>query len=61
MLATFAALSLASLAAAQQIGQFTPEVHPPITFQTCTRTGGCTTTNGGVVLDANYRWLHTAR
>ncbi|THU82426.1 major cellobiohydrolase [Dendrothele bispora CBS 962.96] len=55
-----AALSLASLVASQQIGTFTPEVHPPVSFQTCTTSGGCATQNGSVVLDANYRWLHTA-
>ncbi|KAK7466339.1 hypothetical protein VKT23_005065 [Stygiomarasmius scandens] len=60
MLSALAALSLASLAATQQIGNFTPEVHPPITFQTCTASDGCSTQNGSVVLDANYRWLHTA-
>lgn len=60
MLSALAALSLASLAAAQQIGTNTPEVHPPITFETCTRSGGCTATDGGVVLDANYRWVHAA-
>ncbi|KAK7030527.1 carbohydrate-binding module family 1 protein [Favolaschia claudopus] len=51
---------LASFAAAQQIGTFTPEVHPPITYQTCTSFAGCTTQKGSVTLDANYRWLHTA-
>ncbi|KAF5364682.1 hypothetical protein D9758_005547 [Tetrapyrgos nigripes] len=60
MLSTLAVLSLASVVTSQQIGTFTPEVHPPITFQTCTTSGGCTTQNGSVVLDANYRWLHDA-
>ncbi|KAJ7732376.1 major cellobiohydrolase [Mycena olivaceomarginata] len=61
MLSILASSLLASLAVAQQIGTFTPEVHPPITYQTCTTFGGCTTHKGSVTLDANYRWLHTAR
>lgn len=36
------------------------EVHPSITWQKCTGTGGtsCTTQNGKVVIDSNWRWLH---
>nr|GAT55931.1 1,4-beta-D-glucan-cellobiohydrolyase [Mycena chlorophos] len=60
MLSILAGSLLASLAAAQQIGTFTPEVHPPITYQTCEAWKGCTTQQGSVTLDANYRWLHTA-
>ncbi|KAK7462965.1 hypothetical protein VKT23_007546 [Stygiomarasmius scandens] len=62
MFHALAILLLASLTATQQIGKITPEleVHPPITFETCTTSGGCVTHKGGIVLDANYRWLHTA-
>ncbi|KAJ6564374.1 hypothetical protein B0H19DRAFT_77809 [Mycena capillaripes] len=60
MLSILASSLLASLAVAQQIGTFTPEVHPPITYQTCAAFAGCTTHKGSVTLDANYRYLHTA-
>ncbi|THH28669.1 hypothetical protein EUX98_g5512 [Antrodiella citrinella] len=56
-----ALLTLTSLAVAyaQQVGTQTAEVHPPLTWQTCAASGTCTTNNGKVVLDANWRWLHT--
>ncbi|KAE9398141.1 cellulase CEL7A [Gymnopus androsaceus JB14] len=41
----------------QQIGTLTPEVHPPLTWETCTASG-CTTVEGSVVVDANWRYLH---
>ncbi|TCD68295.1 hypothetical protein EIP91_011154 [Steccherinum ochraceum] len=53
------ALSTLAVAYAQQVGTQTAEVHPPLTWQTCTAPGSCTTNNGKVVLDANWRWLHT--
>jgi cellulose 1,4-beta-cellobiosidase len=43
----------------QQIGTETPEVHPPITWQSCSAGGSCTTNQGSVVLDANWRYLHS--
>ena len=43
----------------QQPGNQKPEVHPPLSMQTCTRSGGCETQQKSVVLDANWRWLHT--
>lgn len=52
LFATFAATY------AQQIGTNQAEVHPPLTWQTCTAPGSCTTVNGKVVLDSNWRWLH---
>ena len=51
----FTALSYAS---AQQVGTNTAENHPSLNVQTCT-TGGCTTQTKSIVLDANWRWLHT--
>jgi cellulose 1,4-beta-cellobiosidase len=59
MLSALSLVLLAGLVASQQIGTFTPEVHPAITYETCTVAGGCATQNGSIVLDANYRWLHT--
>ncbi|KAF2472520.1 cellobiohydrolaseI [Lindgomyces ingoldianus] len=43
---------------AQVPGPLTPEVHPPITSYKCTKAGGCVAQKSGIVLDANYRWLH---
>lgn len=56
-----ALITLASLAVAyaQQVGTNTAEVHPPLSWQTCSATGTCTNVNGRVVLDSNWRWLHT--
>lgn len=45
-------------ALAQQIGTLTAEVHPPLTWETCTAPGSCTTIDGSVTLDANWRWTH---
>jgi cellulose 1,4-beta-cellobiosidase len=44
----------------QQVGTLTPEVHPSLPTQKCTKAGGCTTVNTKIVLDANWRWLHNA-
>jgi cellulose 1,4-beta-cellobiosidase len=49
---------LASLAAAQQVGKETAETHPKMTWKKCSGSS-CTTVNGEVVIDANWRWLHT--
>jgi cellulose 1,4-beta-cellobiosidase len=50
-------LSVLSVAYAQQIGTLQTETHPPLTWQTCTASG-CTTNQGAVTLDSNWRWLH---
>jgi cellulose 1,4-beta-cellobiosidase len=50
--------SLLAVARGQQIGTLTAEVHPALTWETCTAPGECTTNNGQVVLDANWRYLH---
>ncbi|RPA85863.1 hypothetical protein BJ508DRAFT_204802 [Ascobolus immersus RN42] len=52
-------LALASFAAAQQIGTLTAESHPKLTTQECTKSGGCVTKQNSVVLDGNWRWLHS--
>lgn len=46
-------------ARAQQIGTLTAEVHPSLTWQTCTAPGACTTTTGSITLDSNWRWTHS--
>ncbi|KAG1692756.1 hypothetical protein DVH05_024371 [Phytophthora capsici] len=52
---------MASLAAlnthAQLVGDNTAETHPPLTTQTCTKSG-CTDDDTSIVLDANWRWLY---
>ncbi|KAG8943595.1 hypothetical protein FRC03_002420, partial [Tulasnella sp. 419] len=50
--------ALATAVYAQQVGTLQAENHPPLTWQTCT-SSGCTTINGAVALDSNWRWLHT--
>lgn len=52
------ALSVLAVARAQQIGTNTAEVHPSLSWQTCTAPGVCTTNAGSVVLDSNWRWTH---
>ncbi|KAL2010278.1 hypothetical protein VTN00DRAFT_6085 [Thermoascus crustaceus] len=44
---------------AQQAGTQTAETHPSMTWQQCSSGGSCTTKNGKVVMDANWRWVHT--
>lgn len=58
---TAALLSLSLLVGvhSQQIGTNTAEVHPKITTQKCTKAGGCVTQQQSVVLDVNWRWVHS--
>lgn len=58
--AATAALALLLVANAQQPGTATPEVHPQLTTSKCSTEAGCVQQNTSVVLDFNYRWLHTA-
>lgn len=60
-LAFVALASFVALACGQQIGINTPEVNPPLTWETCTTSGGCTSVNGSITIDANYRWTHQVR
>ena len=59
-LQTLVAAALAALASAQQPGNSTAEVHPQLTTWKCTTSGGCVQQSTSVVLDWNYRWIHTA-
>src|ERR1700748_3290445 len=44
----------------QNVGTQQAENHPAITYQHCTgNPGTCTTINGQIVLDSNWRWTHT--
>ncbi|CAI4217147.1 unnamed protein product [Parascedosporium putredinis] len=50
----------ASLVAAQQVGKEQSETHPKMSWSKCTGTGAnCEKVNAEVVIDANWRWLHT--
>ncbi|KAE8453227.1 hypothetical protein EG329_011294 [Mollisiaceae sp. DMI_Dod_QoI] len=54
-------LALASLlvaASAQQAGTNTAEKHPALQVSICTASG-CKTSAQSIVIDANWRWLHT--
>ncbi len=53
------ALLWVSVVIGQQPGNQKPEQHPSLSIQLCTTSGGCTTEQKSVVLDANWRWLHT--
>lgn len=50
--------SLLVAACAQQAGTLTAETHPALTVSQCT-SSGCTTSAQSIVLDSNWRWLHT--
>lgn len=54
---TFVAILCAAVNG-QQAGTLTPEVHPPLNIQTCTKSGGCQTEAKSVVIDSNWRWTH---
>ncbi|KAF8597974.1 cellobiohydrolase I-II [Ceratobasidium sp. AG-I] len=59
---TLLSLTLALLASvrAQQAGTVTAETHPTLPWQKCTTSGGCATQSSGkIVLDSNWRWVHT--
>ena len=53
-----AALSLGSIVQAQQAGVLTAEKHPPLSVSACTASG-CVSKTQSVVLDGNWRWLHS--
>ncbi|CAL5873041.1 uncharacterized protein PFLUO_LOCUS7310 [Penicillium psychrofluorescens] len=44
---------------AQQAGTLTAETHPSLTWSRCTSGGSCTSQTGSVVIDANWRWVHS--
>ncbi|GJE92061.1 glycoside hydrolase family 7 protein [Phanerochaete sordida] len=57
--AALLSFALLAMVSGQQIGTNTAEVHPTLTSQKCTKSGGCTNVNTKIVLDANWRWLHS--
>ena len=52
------ALLCSSRAAAQQAGILETEQKPTITLKECTLSGGCTSRQAKLTLDANWRWVH---
>ncbi|KAI0072539.1 exo-cellobiohydrolase I precursor [Panus rudis PR-1116 ss-1] len=56
--AALVGFSLLAMVYGQQVGTNTAENHPKLSSQHCT-SSGCTSQNTAVVLDANWRWLHT--
>jgi cellulose 1,4-beta-cellobiosidase len=52
------AASLLHVGHGQLVGTQQTETHPGMTWQSCTAKGSCTTKNGKIVIDANWRWLH---
>ena len=42
----------------QQVGNQAAENHPPLTVQSCTKSGGCQSESKYVVIDSNWRWTH---
>jgi cellulose 1,4-beta-cellobiosidase len=56
---TLASSLLAAVASGQQIGTQVAEVHPALPVQTCAAGGTCTTLDTSIVLDANWRWVHS--
>ena len=57
--AALTVFSVLAVAYAQQVGTQLAETHPPLSWQTCSSPGSCTTNAGSVTLDANWRWVHT--
>ncbi|KAF8892799.1 Exocellobiohydrolase [Gymnopilus junonius] len=51
---------LVAIAYGQQVGTQMAESHPALSWQTCTKAGGCSAVSGGAItLDANWRWVHS--
>ncbi|KAL0953573.1 hypothetical protein HGRIS_004789 [Hohenbuehelia grisea] len=47
------------MATTHTVGTQQAETHPTLSVQKCTKGGTCTTQQRSVVLDSNWRWLHT--
>lgn len=59
MKAVYLIILLIGAAYGQQTGTLTPENHPPLSYQYCTKGSGCQTEQGSVTLDSNWRWTHS--
>ncbi|KAL0572160.1 Exoglucanase 1 [Marasmius crinis-equi] len=58
--ASLITLALALGAFGQQVGTNTAENHPKMSWSKCAAGGSCSTQQGSVVLDSNWRWLHSS-
>src|ERR1700744_5040442 len=56
--ASLITFALISVVYGQQVGTQTAETHPTLTWSQCSAGGSCTTQQGSVVIDANWRWVH---
>ena len=50
---------VAAVARGQQVGTYQTETHPAFTWEKCTAPGSCTSQSGLLVIDSNWRWVHT--
>ncbi|KAF8963517.1 cellobiohydrolase I-II [Flammula alnicola] len=51
--------ALISVVHGQLVGTYQTETHPNLSWQKCTKAGGCSAqSSGAVVLDSNWRWVH---
>ncbi|KAL5492775.1 CBH1_5 [Sanghuangporus weigelae] len=57
--ATLLCFTLLAVVRGQQVGTVTAENHPSLSVQQCTGSGSCSTQSRSIVLDSNWRWLHT--
>jgi cellulose 1,4-beta-cellobiosidase len=55
----FTTLGLIAYVSAQQVGTLTAETRPKLTWQKCSKGGTCQSQAASIVLDANWRWLHS--
>ncbi|KAK0386021.1 hypothetical protein NLU13_5858 [Sarocladium strictum] len=53
--------SLIAAVQAQKVGTQQTETHPKLTWSRCSSGGSCTSQSGEVVIDSNWRWLHTSK
>jgi hypothetical protein len=53
------AFTLLAVSHAQQVGTNTAETHPALSVQECSAGGSCTTQQRSIVLDSNWRWVHS--
>ncbi|KAI0673755.1 cellobiohydrolaseI [Trametes maxima] len=52
-------LSYVAIVFGQQVGTLTAENHPKLSIQQCTGKNNCQTQQHSIVLDSNWRWLHS--
>ena len=58
MFKTFTAALFVAATVAQQIGHQAANKNLAMTYETCTKAGGCSKKTGAVTVDANWRWVH---